>query len=147
MYKRILVPTDGSELSNKAIKEAATLAKLCKAELLILHVREPVDNPIISAVFGFTLPPGQSVIAHKDKEEQDLLKAAGKISDSMDVTAVTTYMIDPSPFDAIVRTAKDSNCDLIVMASHGRRGLAGLLIGSETHKVLTHTTIPVLVVR
>jgi len=147
MYKKILVPTDGSELSNKAIKEAAKLAKLCQAELLIVHVREPHDRPLPTEGSGIINRPQRSEKAHEAKEEQDLLKAAEKISDAMGVTTETTYVTDPSPYDAIVKTAKKSKCDLIVMASHGRRGIAGIVLGSETHKVLTHTTIPVLVVR
>jgi len=147
MYKRILVPTDGSKLSNKAIKEAAKLGKLCQAELLLLHVREPYVRPLVSEGSGMLYSSKRSDKEHEAKEEQDLLQAAEKIADAMGVTTVTTYVSSPSPYEAIIKTAKKSKCDLIVMASHGRKGMVGFLMGSETQKVLTHTTIPVLVVR
>ena len=147
MYKTILVPTDGSALSNKAIKEAAKLAKLIQAELLLLHVREPHRPPAqAGGRSGKSAPrPGEKEL--EAREEQDLLKAGEKIADAMGVTTVATYVTGTSPYESIIATARKSKCGLIVMASHGRRGLVGLLLGSETQKVLTHATIPVLVVR
>jgi nucleotide-binding universal stress UspA family protein len=147
MYKRILVPTDGSKLSDKAVKEAAKLAKLAGADLLLLHVRPPYDRPLYTEGSSLAYPSRRKDKEREEKEEHDILHSAAKISDAMDVTTETTYVTSTSPYEAIVKTAKKGKCDLIVMSSHGRRGIAGLLIGSETQKVLTHTTIPVLVVR
>lgn len=147
MYKRILVPTDGSKLSDKAIKEAAKLAKLAGADLLLLHVRPPYDRPLYTEGSSLAFPSRKKQKAKADKEEHDILHAAAKISDAIGATTETTYVTSASPFEAIVKTAKKEKCDLIVMSSHGRRGLAGLLIGSETQKVLIHTTVPVMVVR
>ena len=147
MYKRILVPTDGSKLSDKAIKEAARLAKMAGADVLLLHVRAPLDGPLYSEGAPLAYPSRRRDKELEEKEEHDILHAAAKLSDAMGVTTETTYVTSTSPYEAIVKTAKKGKCDLIVMSSHGRRGLAGLLIGSETQKVLTHTTIPVLVVR
>jgi nucleotide-binding universal stress UspA family protein len=147
MYKRILVPTDGSKLSDKAIKEAAKLANLSGADLLLLHVRPPYDRPLYTEGSSLAFPSRSKQKAKAEKEEHDILHAAAKISDAIGATTETTYVTSTSPFEAIVKTAKKEKCDLIVMSSHGRRGLAGLLIGSETQKVLTHTTVPVLVVR
>lgn len=147
MYKRILVPTDGSKLSDKAIKEAARLAKLAGADLLLLHVRPPYDRPLYTEGSSLGNTSRRKNREIEEKEEHDILHAAAKLSDAMGVTTETTYVTNPSPYEAIVKTATKGKCDLIVMSSHGRRGIAGLLIGSETQKVLTHTTIPVLVVR
>ena len=147
MYKRILVSTDGSKLSDKAIKEAAKLAKLAQADLLILHVRPPYDRPLYMEGSSLAMPSRKKQKIAEDKEEHDILHAAAKIADAIGATTETTYVTSTSPFEAIVKTAKKEKCDLIVMSSHGRRGLAGLLIGSETQKVLIHTTVPVLVVR
>ena len=147
MYKRILVSTDGSKLSDKAIKEAAKIAKLAEGELLIMHVRPPYDRPLYTEGSSIAYSSKKKDKDRVEKEEHDILHAAARISDGMGVTTETTYVTSPSPYEAICKTAKKEKCDLIVMASHGRRGIAGLLIGSETQKVLTHTTVPVLVVR
>src|SRR5438128_698751 len=107
--------------------------------------RAPHDRPLPTEGSGLVNAPKRSEKAHEAKEEEDLLKAAEKIADSMGVITETTYVSELSPYEAIIKTAENSKCDLIVMASHGRRGIAGVVMGSETHKVLTHTTIPVLV--
>lgn len=147
MYSRILVPIDGSKLSDKAVREAAQLAKLTGAALLLLHVRAVYD----ASISAESAPLGS---IGKRKIEQDVraagqlvLDAAAKIAAGRGIEAKTLMVISPSPYEAIVKSAKKEKIDLIVMASHGRRGLAAVLIGSETQKVLTHTSVPVLVVR
>ncbi len=148
MYKRILVPTDGSKLSSKAVKHALQLAKSVGAKMTALHVCA-VYRPMLDD--GFAVTP---LSAYKKRFEAESIKrsnlllaavksgarAAGVECD--DVTVISDF-----PYDAIIKQAKKAKCDLIVMASHGRRGLQSLLLGSETSKVLTHSTIPVLVVR
>ena len=142
MYTKILVPTDGSKLSNRAISEAAGIATLCGAKLLLLHVQQPFEGPRGAY-------PGLGVAKHMKDAQREAgekvvaaaAKAAGK------AVAITKVVQDYSPYNAIIKAAKKEKCDLIVMASHGRSGLSEVLVGSETQKVLTHTTIPVLVVR
>ncbi len=142
MYTKILVPTDGSKLSNRAISEAAGIASLCGAKLLLLHVQQPFE-----ATRGTY--QGLGVGKHMKDAQREAgekvvaaaTKAAGK------AVAITRVVQDYAPYNAIIKTAMKDKCDLIVMASHGRSGLSAVLVGSETQKVLTHTTIPVLVVR
>jgi nucleotide-binding universal stress UspA family protein len=144
MYKRILFPTDGSETATKALKTAIDMAKLCGAEINILAVKEPFPYSAMSEMQP--VPP------------QDFYDAQERIA-SMHVTAAAKAVTDAGvkcegytvealhPWEAILEHNKSKQCDLIVMASHGRRGMSALLLGSETQKVLTHSTIPVLVVR
>ncbi len=144
MYKRILVPTDGSEISNKAIQTAIDLAKLASASLVTVSVKEPFPYSAISEMQP--VPPQEfydaqeRIAASRVKVVSDAAEAAGVACEAFTVEAV-------HPWEAILDQAKTSNCDLIVMASHGRRGVSALLLGSETSRVLTHTELPVLVVR
>jgi nucleotide-binding universal stress UspA family protein len=144
MYKRILVTTDGSELSAKAVQTAVAVAKLTNAALTALSVKEPFPYSAISEMQP--VPPQEfydaqeRVAAGRVKEAVDASQAAGVACQGFTVEAV-------HPWEAILDHAKTQGCDLIVMASHGRRGLSALLLGSETQKVLTHSTVPVLVVR
>lgn len=89
----------------------------------------------------------KKILQEIEEEERRLLDASLEIALSNGAAAETAFVADEAPYNAITRVAQDQRCDLIVMASHGRHGIAGLLLGSETQKVLTHTTIPVLVVR
>ena len=144
MYKRILVTTDGSELSAKAVQSAVAMAKLTNAALTALSVKEPFPYSAISEMQP--VPPQEfydaqeRVAAGRVKEAVDASLAAGVTCQGFTVEAV-------HPWEAILDHAKTQGVDLIVMASHGRRGLSALLLGSETQKVLTHSTVPVLVVR
>jgi nucleotide-binding universal stress UspA family protein len=144
MYKKILVTTDGSELSAKAVETAVSMAKLTGAALMALSVKEPFPYSAISEMQP--VPPQEfydaqeRVAAQRVKGAVDASVAAGVACQGFTVEAV-------HPWEAILDHAKTQGCDLIVMASHGRRGLSALLLGSETQKVLTHSTVPVLVVR
>lgn len=144
MYQRILVPTDGSDLSTRAVHSATSLARLTGATLLALSVKEPFPYSAISEMQP--VPPqefydAQERIAQSRVEAvADIAKAAGLSVEGATVEAL-------HPWEAILEHAKAKGCDLIVMASHGRRGLSALLLGSETQKVLTHSPIPVLVIR
>ncbi|WP_298231974.1 universal stress protein [uncultured Azohydromonas sp.] len=144
MYKRILVPTDGSEITAKAVRQAIDLAKLCGAEVLTLSAKEPFPYGAISEMQP--TPPQEFFDAQEriaDQRVKSVLAAAQQAGVSC--KAITVEALHP--WEAICEHAKNEGCDLIVMASHGRRGVAALLLGSETQKVLTHATIPVLVVR
>ncbi|MGP1676723.1 MAG: universal stress protein [Burkholderiales bacterium] len=147
MFKNILVPTDGSGFSNKAVATAARLAQSLGARLLVLHVRSPLESPHHVEGGALSNLGGKVVMQEIEDEERKLLDAALEIAAADGVKAETAFIAGYSTYDAIIRIAREQHCDLIVMASHGRRGITGFLLGSETQKVLTHTTIPVLIVR
>jgi len=148
MFKHILVSTDGSKLSGKAIRLAARLAGANRAKLTGVYVIAPYVPPVYGE--GMVYVPALSPKRYKEATE----RAARKALAIVEIEARTagaeyggTMPTAGNPWEGIIRSAKARRCDLIVMASHGRRGLAGLLLGSETTKVLTHSKIPVLVCR
>lgn len=147
MYQRILIATDGSRLSGKAIAQGTALAKALGATVVGFTARQPF--PTIYFAEAVMIPP--STEKHYEEETnklaRDRLAAIEKAAKKAGVVYKAAQTIDLSPAEAIIRTAKKEKCDLIVMASHGRKGLARVLIGSETNLVLTHSTIPVLVTR
>jgi nucleotide-binding universal stress UspA family protein len=144
MFNRILVPTDGSDITLKAVATAIKLAKSVNARLYTVSVKEPFPYSAISEMQP--TPPQEffdaqeRIAAARVKEVRDIAEASGLQCDAQTVEAL-------HPWEAVIEHAKRHECDLIVMASHGRRGVTALLLGSETQKVLTHTNIPVLVVR
>jgi nucleotide-binding universal stress UspA family protein len=144
MYTHILVPTDGSDISQKAVLTACTLAKLCGAQISMLCVKEPFPYSAISEMQP--VPPQEFYDAQERiatsfvNQALETAKASGVACKGYTVEAL-------HPWEAIVEQVKNDGCDLIVMASHGRRGLSALLLGSETQRVLTHSPVPVLVVR
>jgi nucleotide-binding universal stress UspA family protein len=144
MYKHILVPTDGSDITGKAIESAVALAKLAGAQLTALAVKEPFPYSAISEMQP--VPPQEFFDAQERIAVQNLqrVKAA---AETAGITCMAVSVEALHPWEAILDQAKADGTDLIVMASHGRRGVSALLLGSETQKVLTHSTIPVLVVR
>ena len=146
MYKKILVPTDGSRLSDRAVKEATLLAQALDAKLVLFHAFSSIQQPIYSEGSSALLVSRQrSRKAAASRARRVLSAAAKKVAASVPVSK--DYADCASPHDGIVAAAQKHRCDLIVMASHGRRGISALLLGSETAKVLTHSTIPVLVYR
>ncbi len=147
MFKNILASVDGSHLSDKAVATAARLAQSLGAKLLLLHVRSPIEIPHHVEGGALTSLGGKVVMQEIEDEERKLLDAAVKLASSAGCNAETAFVTGFSPFEAIIRTSREQQCDLIVMASHGRSGISGLLLGSETQKVLTHSTVPVLIVR
>ena len=144
MYKRILVPTDGSDITNSAVQTAISLAKLTGATLCAISIKEPFPYSAISEMQP--VPPQEfydaqeRIAAARVQAVADSARAAGVPVNAYTVEAV-------HPWEAILDHATKQGCDVIVMASHGRRGVAALLLGSETQKVLTHSKVPVLVVR
>lgn len=148
MYNNILVATDGSKLSAKAIKTAIGIAGPLGAKLVGFYAMPEYPAQVYAEGASFTnvVTPGQFLVEQKVVADQ-ILGAFGRAAKNAGVPAETIAVQKRSAYEAIIATAKKKKCDLIVMASHGRRGLAGLILGSETQKVLTHSTIPVLVVR
>jgi nucleotide-binding universal stress UspA family protein len=146
MFKNILIPTDGSELSQRAVRVAVDLAKLHRARLTGIHVIP--DYHLLIAYEGAFDPVTEERIEEDAKARaENYLAFVRKIAADAEVPCDTVCETSDHPYDAILKAADGRHCDLIVMTSHGRKGLAAVLLGSETRKVLTHTRIPVLVVR
>jgi nucleotide-binding universal stress UspA family protein len=144
MYKRILVPTDGSDITAKAVQTAIELASLAQAELMTIGVKEPFPYSAISEMQP--VPPQEFY----DAQERIALGHVNRVLEAAKAAGVPCkgHTVEAlHPWEAIIDHSQTSGCDLIVMASHGRRGVAALLLGSETQKVLTHSKLPVLVVR
>jgi nucleotide-binding universal stress UspA family protein len=145
MYKHILIATDGSELAGKAVSSGLALARQLKAKVTAVTVSEPWTALVAGEMaVGF---PYQEYEEGAAQNAAKILAAVAEAAKTNGVECTTLHMPDRFPAEAIVESAKDKGCDLIVMASHGRRGLSKLLLGSETVRVLTHTTVPVLVCR
>jgi nucleotide-binding universal stress UspA family protein len=148
MYKHILLATDGSRLSAKAVKTAVRLAKALGAKLTAAYVVAPFVPPMYSEAVAYAPPITlQKYRQLANREAKKALAAAEIEAQTAGIACSTLSTTHEHPWRGIIRSAQARRCDLIVMASHGRRGLSGLLLGSETHKVLTHSKIPVLVCR
>lgn len=147
MYQRILVPTDGSALSKKATRGAIELAKALGAELVALHVVPRYPTSYFEG--AVVMSPAEVARTEKQWAEQGQAKADGvrDAAAAQGVTAKAAIAKSDLVAEAIMGAARKHKCDLIVMASHGRKGIKRLLLGSETQHVLTHSTIPVLVLR
>jgi nucleotide-binding universal stress UspA family protein len=146
MYRNILIATDGSQLAESAVSHGVSLAKLAGAKVTALIVEASFN------VYG--VPESQvrqmpEAFAHHAKlNKEHATKVLNHVADTAKVAGVPCDMVqleDDQPYRAIIKTAEDKGCDLIVMASHGRSGISAVLLGSVTNKVLTHTKIPVLV--
>lgn len=147
MFKNILVPTDGSPLSGRAIKRAVTLAKEQKARVTALYVG-PEWSPTAyedSSTFAVVKPAQHA--ANVQKTADRILGAVKKEAGAAGVPCACSHVLGSYPYQEIVKASQRNGCDLIVMASHGRRGVSRLLLGSETTKVLAHAKVPVLVER
>jgi len=148
MFKQILVSTDGSELSAKAIRMAVKVAKAAGASVTGVYVIAPFVTPDYGE--GMTYGPAMSPKRHKEITERKARKALAAVETEARTGGVqyaTMMLTANSPWEGIINAAKSKRVDMIVMASHGRRGLARLVLGSETTKVLAHSRIPVLVCR
>ena len=147
MFKHILAPTDGSKLSLKAVDQAITLALETGAKLTLVTVMSPY--PMVYAGDGYAMQPMSPKDWENNMKKQAAahLGAAEKRATARNLGVNLVTVMNDEPYNGIIATAKKKKCDLIMMASHGRRGLSALLLGSETNKVLTHSNIPVLVWR
>jgi nucleotide-binding universal stress UspA family protein len=147
MFKKILLPTDGSALSKKAIRKGVAFAKSIGAKVVGFHAK-PLANFVYHGE-SMAVVPGllEAQQAGIDRAAQKFIAEIDKVARKEGVPCECLSVENNSPYEAIIGAAKNKGCDLIVMASHGRRGLAGLVLGSEANKVLTHSKIPVLVMR
>jgi nucleotide-binding universal stress UspA family protein len=144
VFQRILVPTDGSEISQRAVATALSLAKPLGAEIFTICVKEPFPY---GAVAELQPTPPQDFFDAQERTAARNVRAVVDACDSAGIVSHATTTEGLQPWEAIIEHATKQGCDLLVMGSHGRSGLASLFLGSETQDVLRHTTIPVLVVR
>jgi nucleotide-binding universal stress UspA family protein len=148
MYKHILIPTDGSRLAARGAKAGVNLAKALGAKVTAVYVAMPYASSIYGdAAIYYAGPSPQE---HKRFTERAANKALGPIESEArkaGVACSTLVISDWKPWEGILKAARSRKCDAIAMASHGRGGLKGLLLGSETQRVLAHSRIPVLVIR
>ena len=145
MYKHILVATDGSELGGIAVAAGFDLARQLGAQVMVVTVTEPWTAVVIGEPgFGF---PVEGYVKSTNESAARVLSGVTKLARKADLRCTTLHAKDQYPAEAILEAAKENGCDLIVLASHGRRGLGRLLLGSVAVKVLAHATVPVLVCR
>ncbi|MCX7142454.1 MAG: universal stress protein [Proteobacteria bacterium] len=147
MHRKVLAVTFGTELSLKAVKEAARLAKGMAARLFVLHVISPMDIPHHVEGGALTRIGAGKIADEIDQEERKFLEGMVELANSFGIEAEAGYVADLSPYKAIIRVAQEQECDLIVMGTRIRHGIPGYFVTSETQKVLAHTEIPVVVVR
>jgi len=146
MFTNILVPTDGSEQSQRAVRAGVELARVHQAKLTGIHVIP--DYHLLIAYEGAFDPVTEERIEEEARERAErYLDYVRKTAEAAGVPCETVCETSDHPYDAILKAADGRGCDLILMTSHGRKGLAAVLLGSETRKVLTHARVPVLVVR
>lgn len=148
MYKHILIATDGSELAGRGMDHGMGLASQLGAKVTVLSVVDPL--PAAAARAAMSGGIDDPVVRYDQQIDRDMQERYAAIEQSAARHGIKVDMlheIDEVPAEAIVRVAKLKGCDLIVMASHGRRGLRKALLGSQTSEVLVHTAIPVLVIR
>ncbi len=145
MYKHILIAIDGSDLSGKALSQGLGLAKTLTARVTIVTVTEPWATQMTGeAAAMFPFAEYEKAMA---ANAATILSKANAAASQAGVACSTLHVRERHPAEGILETAKAETCDLIVMASHGRRGLSRLFLGSQTHNVVTHSTIPVLICR
>ena len=147
MFKHILVPTDGSQFSQDSCRRPVPSAKEAGAKIPACYANPeyPVTYYGEGALIDSTTPEQFAELA--ETQAKEILGFVEKMCSEAGVECSTMSLTNDIVYEGIIEAATKSGCDLIFMASHGRRGLSGLLLGSETHKVLTHTKIPVLIYR
>lgn len=147
MYKHLLVPTDGSELSQVAIEQAVRFASSLGAHVTFYYAQPDFPMPIYGegALIDPTTP--ESFAQAAEAEAKEILARATAVAEQAGVAADTDTSVSEAPYEGIVAAAEKHACDLIFMASHGRKGFVGLLLGSEAKKVLTHSKVPILIHR
>ena len=145
MYKHLLIPTDGSPLSDEAVRHGVALAAETGAKVCFLTVVEPFHTFSLGVDQLEETP--ETYGRRMQERAARILAGAARAAAAAGLSQEAIQVEDDQPYQAIIRTAEQKGCDLIAMASHGRRGVSALVLGSETVKVLTHSTIPVLVYR
>jgi nucleotide-binding universal stress UspA family protein len=147
MFKHILLPTDGSKLSAKAVKRGIDMARKGKGRVTALHVLPEFKLMVDDGITMISPALKKRFDDEGRARAQRLLDEIAREARARGVRCATRCVSGDSPYQEIIRVARKEKCDLILMASHGRRGISSLLLGSETSKVLLHTKVPVLVVR
>jgi nucleotide-binding universal stress UspA family protein len=145
MFKHILIPTDGSELSESAIIRGMRLAREAHAKVTALYAMP--EYQVLAYDAGMMGDTRELFETQTRARADTILERAKRVADQEGVPCDLVALANDHPYEAIINTARERGCDLILMASHGRRGIKGFLLGSETHKVLTHSKIAVLVHR
>ena len=145
MFTHILLPTDGSALSQTAIQEGVLLAKHLEAKITGITVIPEKKYYVYQT--GIIVQSKEETIREHKREINRYLSVIQQAARNAGVPCETLFEVGDSPYEVIIRAAEREGCDLIMMASHGRKGVGALLLGSETQKVLTHSKIPVLVYR
>ncbi|KAI3600641.1 Universal stress protein family [Cupriavidus necator H850] len=145
MFQHLLVPTDGSTLSEAAIRAAVTLAKAFEARITGVHVIP--EFRVFTHRIDMLEDTQERYAQLAEQRAEQYLAEVSQAAQEAGLACETISVTHNHPYEAIIQAGEERNCDLIVMASHGLGGLQGLLLGSETQKVLTHCNIPVLVVR
>ena len=147
MFKHLLVPTDGSDLSQETVRRAVSFAREAGARITAFYAKPeyPVTYYGEGALIDSTTPEQFAELA--EQQAQQNLSFVEELCQQAEVPCNKLSLTNDITYEAIIEAATQSDCDLIFMASHGRKGFSGLLLGSETNKVLTHSTIPVLVYR
>jgi nucleotide-binding universal stress UspA family protein len=148
MYRKILLPTDGSPISRKAVKQGIALAKQIGAK--VVGFFSPEDYRAMTTFSDFPAPGLISEKVYQAQAKAAAEKQLGFVEKSAKAAGVAYegyYLISIAPWQAIIEAAKNKKCDLIIMGSHGRSGLAGIVLGSQATKVLTHSKVPVLITR
>ena len=147
MFKHFLIPCDGSDLSNRVVDKAIEFAREISAKVTGFYAQPEYSVPYYEGGIPIDAMTPEGFASLTQTQAEGILNALAEKARAASVSCDTFTTTHDSPYEAIIDAANAKGCDLIFMASHGRRGIAGLLMGSETHKVLTHTTIPVLVYR
>jgi nucleotide-binding universal stress UspA family protein len=147
MFKHVLIPTDGSDLSQRVADRAIEFAREVGAKLTAFYAQPEYSVPYYEGGMPIDAMTPESFAELTSAQAKKVLASVEERARAAGVLCELETKVNDSPYEAIIEAANERGCDLIFMASHGRRGIAGLLMGSETHKVLTHTTIPVLVYR
>jgi nucleotide-binding universal stress UspA family protein len=145
MYRHILIPTDGSELSQKALEHGLAMARAINANVTVLTVSAPFH--MLAFEPGMVTDTQDQYEQHVAAHAAKYLAAAKQAASAANVSCETVRVENEHPYQTIIDAAAQRGCDLIVMASHGRRGISAVVLGSETVKVLTHSAVPVLVIR
>jgi nucleotide-binding universal stress UspA family protein len=147
MYKHLLVATDGSKLSAKAVAHAIALAQALGAKLSAFYASPDYPMPVYAEGVSYAQMTRKEYTARCAKEADRILNPISLKAEAAGLEFKAVHVIAAAPWEAILAAARKNKCDAIMMASHGRRGVSALLLGSETQKVLTHTTLPLIVVR
>jgi nucleotide-binding universal stress UspA family protein len=148
MYQHILIATDGSELAGRAVAHGVALAKDLNVPVCVVTVTEAWSSLDLAHMARLgNLNPITQYEEMASAAASSILESAANVAKSQGVACELVHVRDRRPAEGIIATAKDKGCDLVVMASHGRRGINRLLLGSQANEVLTHSKVPALIVR